>query len=656
MASVIQEVQSDDAFVSGTSLASPAFAANASLGSVIEAWLTVTSNATMPTTLTDSAAQTYNLKTSDFDAGGNQKMAVYVLANNASATKLIVTATFGASLAGKGLLIKEIGGVIAAAYDISVVSNTVTGPGSGANAITSTAVTPTGTLPYFCSSMAMECFIGNGSGLTGGTGWTTGIKAWFYGTGNNLAQSANKPLPTAVSTQALFTDATTGASGSYLVGIAIYDVATSAGVAAITEGHDTVAGVGGDKVAGVAGITEGHDTPAGVGTVKVAGVSAITEGHDTVAGVGGDTVAGVAAITEGADTVAGVGTASTAAAGVAAITEGSDTVAGVGGDAVAGVAGITEGADTVAGVGVASTATSGVATITEVHDTPAGVGGVSVFGVAAITEAHDAVAASGAVAVAGIAAILEGSDAVAAAGTVKVAGAAAIVETSDTANASGTYGVFGIAGVTETHDTVMASGQALNGSGLAAITEGADIVNASGVILQPVVYATIEYREGSFAYAPPWYTDPPGGPPYPTLDAGELSPVAGTLIGQSGIAAGRFGWFNPLTGIVNNQRSSAADQIGVTLPKRANWEACYFSQGSRWLRSGYQMEIMPVGAFWLRFAGGAFAGDQVYASLVDGSAISGDNVTQPIELTKFFVTRGCSPNGLAQVSTWARFV
>jgi hypothetical protein len=160
--------------------------------------------------------------------------------------------------------------------------------------------------------------------------------------------------------------------------------------------------------------------------------------------------------------------------------------------------------------------------------------------------------------------------------------------------------------------------------------------------------------EGSFAYPTPHYWEPPGGPPYPSVLAGEGQLQAGTMPGQSGIAAGRFGWANPDTGIVLNTRSTAQDQLGVVIPRRVNWEAAYFSQGSRWLRAGYGVTVISAGAFWLRFPGGAFRGDPVYASLTDGTAVSGAG-TSGTELTKFFVTYGCDPGSLAQVSSYAGF-
>jgi len=157
-------------------------------------------------------------------------------------------------------------------------------------------------------------------------------------------------------------------------------------------------------------------------------------------------------------------------------------------------------------------------------------------------------------------------------------------------------------------------------------------------------------HEGAFAYGTPHYWEV-GGPPYPSIDA---MLQAGTMPGQSGIAAGRFGWANPSTGIVVNTRVTAHDQIGVVIPRRVNWEAAYVSCGTRYIRTGYGVTVHTAGAFWLRFPAGAFRGDPVYANLIDGTAVS--NVgTANTELTKFFVTRGCNPGDLAQVSSFAGF-
>lgn len=160
--------------------------------------------------------------------------------------------------------------------------------------------------------------------------------------------------------------------------------------------------------------------------------------------------------------------------------------------------------------------------------------------------------------------------------------------------------------------------------------------------------------EGAFAYEPPFYWQPPGGPPYPSILATEDALTAGVMPGQLGIAAGRFGWANPANGIALNARTTAQDQLGVVIPRRVNWEAAYWSRGSRWLRAGFGVTLISRGAFWLKFPAGAFRGDPVYASLVDGTAVSGAG-TDDTELTKYFVTFGCTPGGLAQVSSYANF-
>lgn len=160
--------------------------------------------------------------------------------------------------------------------------------------------------------------------------------------------------------------------------------------------------------------------------------------------------------------------------------------------------------------------------------------------------------------------------------------------------------------------------------------------------------------EGSFAYRPPFYYEPPGGPPYPSVLANEDALRAGVMPAQSGIAAGRFGWANPANGIVLNTRTTALDALGVVIPIRVNWEAAYWSCGSRWLRSGYGVTLISRGAFWLKFPAGAFRGDPVYANILDGTAVSGAG-TANTEQTKYSVTFGCDPGGLAQVSSYANF-
>lgn len=225
-ASVLQEAFADDSGGSGTAVTSAAFGANATVGSTIEVWVVCAFNASnLPSTVLDSASQSYTNKGVTFDATASQSMALYVLQNNASATKLTVTATYGTAQTLKGIWVKEIGGVGAVSYDNKNITSIDT-PGTGANAVAGTAITPA-TSPVLCSAIALECNFGNGTDLAAGTGYTLGTSGWNFGGGNVLAKSQSKRLTSVTSTAATFTAATNGASGSYLVGLAMYDEAVS---------------------------------------------------------------------------------------------------------------------------------------------------------------------------------------------------------------------------------------------------------------------------------------------------------------------------------------------------------------------------------------------------------------------------------------------
>jgi hypothetical protein len=161
--------------------------------------------------------------------------------------------------------------------------------------------------------------------------------------------------------------------------------------------------------------------------------------------------------------------------------------------------------------------------------------------------------------------------------------------------------------------------------------------------------------------------------PYQSVTAGPLAPrsnVPGTI-------QGRFGWLNSASGLVNNTRITADDGIGIVIPFRSlngsnggvvggprglggsqaswTWEFIDYSVQPPVLRvrPGLVVTLHARGAFWLRFAGGALYGNTVYASLVDGSAISGP--ASDAEATVFKVCSIASPGSLAIVSSAANF-
>lgn len=129
----------------------------------------------------------------------------------------------------------------------------------------------------------------------------------------------------------------------------------------------------------------------------------------------------------------------------------------------------------------------------------------------------------------------------------------------------------------------------------------------------------------------------------------------GLVAAPAGTIQGRFGWASA-TGIVNNTRVDATDVLGVVIPLQRlgpTWQF-YDPVVNAWrIRGGINLTLMAQGDFWLRFAGGAYTGTPVYASLVDGSAISGE--TDGAELTRWLVCSNAAPGCLAKVSSYATF-
>ena len=158
--------------------------------------------------------------------------------------------------------------------------------------------------------------------------------------------------------------------------------------------------------------------------------------------------------------------------------------------------------------------------------------------------------------------------------------------------------------------------------------------------------------EGAFAQPNPQYQL--SNPPYPSAPAGAGQFVAAPANG--GTIQGRFGWGDPFTGHVTNT-PVAGVTLCVVVPIvgwRASWGRVFFDptvKGVR-IRAGLPVTVVNAGPFWLRFASGAVAGQRVYASNVDGSAISGDT-GGAITPTQWTVSTRCGPGGLAIVSTSA---
>ncbi len=157
--------------------------------------------------------------------------------------------------------------------------------------------------------------------------------------------------------------------------------------------------------------------------------------------------------------------------------------------------------------------------------------------------------------------------------------------------------------------------------------------------------------EGAVAFWQSWYLDRNGSFAYP-----------GSFVsGPTDTIMGRFGWGDPDTGIVLNTRTSATQLQGFVARLFGTWTHVYNAPDPNntartlwYLRAGLPCPLIKAGAYWARFAAGARAGDQVYASLTDGSCISGYNAGAiQSEATPWYVANTCAPNGLALISTWS---
>lgn len=145
--------------------------------------------------------------------------------------------------------------------------------------------------------------------------------------------------------------------------------------------------------------------------------------------------------------------------------------------------------------------------------------------------------------------------------------------------------------------------------------------------------------------------------------------------GVGGLLQGRFGW-GTTAGYALNTPTLTTDVLGVVIPLRSvnaanggvvggpaafggpiaqrTWQT-YDPAYQAWrLRQGIVATLMVSGNFWLKFAGGANYGDTVYASLTDGSAISGSGVEGTV-VTPFKVCSECNAGQLAMVSSTAQF-
>ena len=217
---VVQEaVISDHAGTARTTYTSNGFASAATVGSAIEVWI-ITSGTTSPTSVVDSAGQTYVLQQTTTYFSGFNRFSVYVKTSNASATTLAITVTWPSNVTYAAIWQREIKGV--SGIQGSAI-NTQTTPGTSADAITSGTITPS-SQPAFLSAVTVNTEQGTPAPPEAGTGFTSGTIGFF----NAGTRSEAKSVTSLSAVAGTFTDATGGGSANqYATGAVLYTVATT---------------------------------------------------------------------------------------------------------------------------------------------------------------------------------------------------------------------------------------------------------------------------------------------------------------------------------------------------------------------------------------------------------------------------------------------
>jgi hypothetical protein len=160
--------------------------------------------------------------------------------------------------------------------------------------------------------------------------------------------------------------------------------------------------------------------------------------------------------------------------------------------------------------------------------------------------------------------------------------------------------------------------------------------------------------EGAFAYLPPIGIR--FNALYPQITSG---PGGQLVAATGGLIMGRFGWADiQNTGTATNTRVNSTDRLGFVAPQYGSWQKVYQAVSAAnlnawFLRAGLPAVMYARGGFWARFAGAAQPSQPVYASLIDGSCISG--YAADAELTPWFVNSPCGPGELAIINTWSNY-
>jgi hypothetical protein len=204
-----------------TTIVSNALPEAALIGSSIVVWIAI-GNVVTITNVTDNASQAYTFIGSYTDTATASFYALFLLPSNASATQLVVTATISASCSDRNIHVQEASGTNGGSPDTYNLPVHIVDPGTAANAI-SIALTTTGASALV---LGMVSAITGAGAITAGTGFTSSV-SWGAGAGFTHSLFESKVLSAAGSNPCTFTDATDGATSTYLGGAIVLDSASS---------------------------------------------------------------------------------------------------------------------------------------------------------------------------------------------------------------------------------------------------------------------------------------------------------------------------------------------------------------------------------------------------------------------------------------------
>lgn len=98
----------------------------------------------------------------------------------------------------------------------------------------------------------------------------------------------------------------------------------------------------------------------------------------------------------------------------------------------------------------------------------------------------------------------------------------------------------------------------------------------------------------------------------------------GLVTATGGVILGRFAWANEAGVVTNAKPGSGVARLGFAGREgQTAFITAWMGESTLTVPEGLGITLHTKADFWMRFAGGANAGDSVFASFADGSAVAG---------------------------------